>query len=127
MSSWIVAYKTIDRILSHRHFVNIDPKDLTEMGQDMLDLNTNATNARYDVKVDKKRQKDYIKEYKFHRVRFNEAQSLKSLACFLYQCSEDFSDTTKFKTLFKELSELRINWALEIVERNDEYIDAEWG
>jgi len=97
------------------------PKKAEEIGQQMHALNVEAVNHRYGENPDMLPKTPY----KFHVVPgASDGQILKSLSCFLYQCSE--GDVDK-KPLFKKLDKFRDSLAYCIATNTPEYETATWG
>lgn len=134
MSAFIVENKTIDRIINYfeneyikggyiKRILDMThlnlPDDFEKLGQLMLTLNTMAVNYRYG-----ENQKPPI--YKFKKMPPpDKIQALKSLQCFLYQCSEgeQFENSRLFRILEKAM-----RWIMkEIVISLPAYQRAEWG
>lgn len=142
MSAYIVERETIDRVLTfllegcdaHQNGFNglkrwINEKygydlakesHVTTLGQAMMCLNFEAVNARY-----RETTPASAYEYKRHKslAFVTIYQAVKSLDCFLYQCSEgNVPDTA----LFKMLDMVRNTWCRSIVTRTDQYDKAAW-
>jgi len=141
MSSFIVTNQTISNILSlffwkRRKYcfeyqieneLNLkEEKDFKEFGKQLLKLNIEATNQRYpnNPYLTSKEAKKRIASFKWSDNLKNDMQGLKSLHCFLYQCSEgNIPETELYKTL-KTISH-RIKDA--IIAEIPAYNKAEWG
>jgi hypothetical protein len=136
VSAFLVAEKTINRILSyldrdlrrsawlHAKFatdlgVNFAGDWKTALGQNMWDLNQLALGYRYG---------DSKKEllYQFSPIPCPEIQAYKSLQCWLYQCCEgDIPEASKFYTFFDTVVLQHI--ANAIITNTPAYEQAEWG
>lgn len=93
------------------------PKKAEDLGKKMHALNVEAVNYRYG--------ESFHAPYEFQSLPgASDAQVLKSLSCFLYQCSE--GDTDK-KPLFKKLDRFRYALAYCIAARTPEFATAVWG
>jgi len=134
MSAFIVSQKTVNRIIDYiawnsnkdlymlRILNNAGyklPDDVIKLGQDMVALNYGAVNERYSEEE---------KPEKFQRIRNLRAsliQTVKSLQCFLYQCTEgeDFENSKLYQGL-RRLEEHLLN---EIVTSLPAYEKAVWG
>jgi hypothetical protein len=93
------------------------------LGQAMFLLNVNGVDDRYgDGEARKFRQLDY---------RYRETESvplvqiLKSLQCWLYQCSEGNVPETELYTFFA--TDVQLYLMSKIIERLPEYQEAYWG
>lgn len=122
MSSFVVAYSTIDRILSFysKKEAILSEQELTLFGRKMLKLNIDAVNQRYQEGDGYK----YAEKYTFNKTGVSQVEAIKALDCFLYQCSEG---TCPRRKLFKELEGTRNGWRREVVDNNPEYVNARWG
>jgi hypothetical protein len=134
MSAYIVESITVDRILNYlrveyekegyiKHLLDMTglsfPRDFKKLGQAMLTLNTMAVNYRYNENT-----KPPL--YKFRLMPPpDDIQAVKSLQCFLYQCTEgeQFEETKLFKILEKAM-----RWIMKkIVTSLPAYEKAVWG
>jgi hypothetical protein len=134
MSSFMVADSTINRI-THHVFDN-KPHLLRQLADAKLPttpdafawalicLNTAALEDRYGKEDADKATPHDPYEYKTPRKTVSPIQLLKSIACFLYQCSEG---AVPNHPLYKFMSELRGDLAEKIVSDLPEWNDAEWG
>jgi len=147
MSAYVVDDKTINNIVSSldharangshtcptpknifTHLVDGEIVILTpkELGQRMRDLNEDAVRYRYpDGILPGPCTKDgKLKPYHYQFMpATTPIRLLKSIRCFLYQCSEgDFDKCDLFKALDKYSLEL----AYHIVTNSKEYDDAPW-
>lgn len=118
MSAFLVGYETIDRILSWMICrKKMDEKTADVFGQEMLNMNAEAVNQRYD-------ERNVMLGYRFQFRHVSIFQALKSLQCWLYQCSEgnvpDRESYKKFRELESEIMD-------EIISGMKEYEQAEWG
>jgi hypothetical protein len=83
----------------------------------MKGLNISAINYRYNEDVEKY---DII----FNEIKENnELQILKTLQCFLYQCSEGNIPETKLFIMLKEIEEILKN---KVIDKLDDYKKAKW-
>lgn len=135
MSAFLVENETIDRVLNFLYFnANSSNSDcvpwnerenfqseefLTETGKAMLKLNNDAVNYRYN-EID-----EVPVPYTFRPKRtVNIFQALKSLQCWMYQCSEGEFDKTE---LFKKFGTIANKMMYKIVSGMDEYNNSQWG
>lgn len=142
MSAYIVQPETINRIVTflsglryqqdgiycHLHspiaFENLDAPEWharqQALAEEMLDLNVAAVRARY---LD--RRADYFNReaHGFVTMLVEPWQVLKSLDCFLYQCSE--GDIPKHE-LFCKLDKFRTDLARVLASDTAEYKAAKW-
>jgi hypothetical protein len=136
MSAFLVAEKTLNRILSYlnrelRRSARLHAKFATDLGvnfagdwqtasgQNMWDLNQLALGYRYD---DPKQEL----LYRFSYVSCPAIQAYKSLQCWLYQCCEgDIPDASKLYTFFDTVVAGHI--ANSIITTTPAYDQAEWG
>jgi hypothetical protein len=145
MSAFVVEDKTINRILTwlgnsdnrwdlHQVLAAAEichqtnsflpcPDDWEEqLGTSMFILNCDAVNARYGKdQAQEFRPLNY--SYQFE-LPVTDAQVLKSLQCWLYQCSE--GDVPE-RPLYKAFREVERSIAVDIVRRLDVYENASWG
>ena len=136
MSAFLVAEKTINRILSylnrelrrsawlHAKFATDLGVDFagdwqTALGQKMRDLNQLALGYRYGDP-----QQELL--YQFSSVSCPAVQAYKSLQCWLYQCCEgDIPKASKLYRFFDTVVAGHI--ADSIITKTPEYDQAEWG
>ena len=126
MSAYIVEKETIDRIVTYlqapdmRDHIDHCHPSLTgtahEQGQRLWTLNVRAVDSRYE-------ERNAVNLYHHSTALCSKAQALKSLRCYLYQCSEGGVPETP---LFKALDTLSGDLALEIVGDLPEYAAAQW-
>jgi len=91
--------------------------DAQRLSEYMKGLNLNAVNYRYNEDL-----QDF--KIKFEEItENNEFQILKSLQCFLYQCSEGEIPETKLFKMLKEIEEVLKNKVLDGIE---DYKKAKW-
>ena len=137
MSAFIVEDKTINTIVSffalHRNgeWYRRQLKDIgfdleTQEGKDklgkaMFNLNIRAVTQRYDGGAEDFRPLNYSFKLNIHFIRVT---ALKSLQCWLYQCTEGDSDQTE---LYKTMEKLKGEIACDIVRDTKEYEMAKWG
>jgi hypothetical protein len=140
MSAYIVEDTTINQVVtwlssevSVSHFIldQLERKYDIDLVSDMWDeklakamfqLNCDAVNARYgEGEAGKFRPLNFTYQPELY---FSLVQALKSLQCWLYQCSEGEIPTTKLYQFFREVENLI---ALKIVFSLPEYDKATWG
>jgi hypothetical protein len=128
MSPYIVDKITIDRIMSYlinadshaEYYIKPYPKtdkELEEFGQKLYDLNASAVNQRYN-------EKSPAPIYKLGYDTVDIFQTLKSLQCLIYQCSEGDAPA---QALYEQLRELERAIALKIINEMPQYKKAQWG
>lgn len=134
MSAFIVSDKTVNRIIDYVAWVSVKdpymlrilsgagyelPDDVERLGQDMVNLNYGAVNERYSEEE---------KPEKFQRIRnlpVSLIQTVKSLQCYLYQCTEgEEFENSKLYLGLRRLEEHLLN---EIVTSLPAYGKAVWG
>lgn len=143
MSAFVVENQVINTILTYlkddrdgdwtrdelckKHGYGMDQQGLDKFGRDMLMLNIDAVEQRYDDDnggyegVD-----EQYANYKFQVSRSlnsTRMQAYKSITCFLYQCAEGNVPETEFFKLIKEISH---RWAHGIVSSLPGYDKATW-
>ena len=124
MSAYVASDQCINRILASK--CASEPlcrvEDRQDFGQRMRAMNVEAVNARYGETADRLLPNE---AYQYKGVLLSTtAQALKSLGCFLYQCSEG---NVPELSLFKELDKYRDALAYHIATSTPEYEAAEWG
>ena len=126
MSAFVVHPETIGRVLFVLAYppraagVYEEPlpkEEIRKLGVDMMALNVRAVNDRY-------RQNEPPSIEPIQPVPCSFIQSLNSLQCWLYQCTEGDCDETP---LYKRMRALSDEWAQIIVHRLPEYEKARWG
>lgn len=136
MSAFIVEDKTINRVIGwlahprirHEHpylledvleaaEIEKDAADWPErLGLSMMQMNCDAVDARYD--------EHNLVAYQYRQEwATTDVQALKSLGCWLYQCSEG---EVPERPLYRAFRELEGRIALYIVHRMDAYEKAVW-
>ena len=140
MSAFMVEDKTINRVTStlyHDREAAWTQKQLFEtcgiptdggrdrcaaqLGQLMFALNIRGVNARYGSDQAKEfRPLDYA----YHYEMTTRMQALKSLRCWLYQCTEGDTDQQE---LYKIMDNYSHSLALSIINELPEYDQADWG
>ena len=141
MSCYIVEQENINRIVSFiekcvmsgdcyeksiirpmSYWLKNDPlgEDYRILCDLMDEMNNLAYDARY--KTESKYECRFPYAYKT-ALTTNKHQGLKSLQCFLYQCTEG---EQPLRPLYKALEEMKNNLAVYIVEQMQEYKDAKW-
>ena len=136
MSSYIVKDKTLNRFLTWLYFLPSANKssvyrklndlgfalneeiDFEILGKAMQKMNYEAVNYRYD----KKNKPDGW--FTFQNEQTKDVQVLKSLQCFLYQCTEGNIPKKKLYKCLKLIEDLLKN---DIIEKNTDYNLMEWG
>ncbi len=137
MSAFLVEDKTINkivtklavggdegwtrRLLSDLGYNLLDRKDQNRLGWDMFGLNIRAVNMRYK----NGRAEDFRPlDYKFSiECNYSKVNVLKSLQCWMYQCSEGDCDESP---LFKTMKDIAYTWACDVVRTLPEYEKAAW-
>jgi len=138
MSAFMVSDKTINRVLtylnrymgkdnplveefSEENYDLVSEDGLRKLGHDMFFLNQAGVNSRYGANQAKE-FRDLNYQPDLYTVNSG-VQVLKSLRCFLYQCTEgDVPD----HPLFVLLQKLSMDMAFNIVMTLPEYDAAEW-
>lgn len=127
MSSYVVEYKTIDRIITglaiyYTNFILEDWgfEDNNDLGRFLLGMNIDAVDLRYNETNDRKCVDDYVYIY---QPSLSRVQFVKSLACFLYQC---FEGNVPSRDLYIELERIKNVVAYDIVVNMPMYDEAEW-
>ena len=124
MSSWIISNIGINRFLGEI-LKCPDEKFKTNFGRKLLKMNIEATEQRYiEPYLNQQQKKERLKNFRFSQQPINKIQSLKSLSCFLYQCSEGSIPKRK---LYKEMRDKETALAFDIINELPEYDKAEWG
>ena len=135
MSAFIVEPKTINRILSYLYLerdnewlsetIGYDIKNennLDQLGREMLMLNIQAVNYRYD---EENNSTALLEEYRYKlTLNVNNIQALKSLQCWSYQCSE--GNIPEESELYKLMEKVKVAWLSSIVSKLPTYDKAEW-
>ena len=140
MSAFIVKDKTINRVVtwlksevatSHYTLDQLARKYDIDFVSDtwdeklanaMFQLNCDGVNARYgEGEAEKFRPLNFT--YK-PEIYFSRVQVLKSLQCWMYQCSEGDVPKTKLYQFFEEVEKYL---ALKIIDSLPEYQKAKWG
>lgn len=138
MSAYIVNDKTINRIISAailhtlgslapapRLLVPDNPElgDWRSLGSAMRDMNVAAVIARYGLS-DSLPGPSPLLPYQFRPVTApGLIQTIKSLDCYLYQCSEG---NVPDWTLYQQLGRWQAELCQHYVTESDEYDKAEW-
>lgn len=132
MSAYMVDDKTINKIISflqndsnmkwYMNGLKLDTDEqCEELGKQMFDLNVSGVNSRYGEKqAETFRPLDY--QYKYE-LPDKPIQALKSLQCFLYQCSE--GDVVEMQ-LYKTLTRFERAIMSHIIASLPEYDQAKW-
>ena len=145
MSAFVVDPKTINGIVGYLRATNDgDPwpqvllqkiefdiastEQVADLGQAMYNANVNAVGQRYPndtlTSCPGTHENGELAVYRYKLMTPNRFQALKSLACWLYQCSEGNVPESK---LFQTLLAVRHHWAQQIIDSLPEYDAAGWG
>lgn len=149
MSAFVCDDKTINRIvgglrhaLQHGDYnrpfckpenelILVTDENAAEFGRTLYLMNLNAVEQRYpDCIGNPNRLPGQIDEsgnhqpYRYQFATPQRIQFLKSLSCYLYQCTEGDVDELP---LYRALRQYQSALALHIVEGSKEYENAEWG
>ena len=135
MSSFMVSEETVCRFLTDLYWKHYqipwissrleeagfsleNSKEMNRLGDALLRMNREAVNQRYS-------ENESVKEaFHFDDVLVSPSQALKSLRCFLYQCSEGSVPNTE---LYKVMRSIADFLAMHIIEEMPQYQNAEWG
>lgn len=135
MSAFIVEKKTIDRIVTElatdregQHYlakigellntdINTRQKWTYTLGQALWDMNVDAVDARYN-----EANKPLVYTFNFQVTRT--LQAIKSLRCFLCQCSEG---NVPERPLFKLMESYSRHLMYKVISDMPEYDQADWG
>ena len=127
MSAYIVEKQTIDRIVTYlqtpdvRQHIDYHHPSLAgtarEQGQRLWGMNVQAVDARYE-------ERNAVTLYRHSTALCSPVQTLKSIRCLLYQCSEGDVPETE---LWRALDTLSVDLAIEIVAGLPEWDAAQWG
>lgn len=129
VKNFIVPDKTINRVLSwlaenEASAAGLeagDPDPLVKLGTSMLEMNCDA----FDQLYGKGEAAEYRPfDYEFHWERTSEVQVLKSLQCWLEQCS---GDRIVEMDLYREMKAIESRLACKLVSELESYAAAEWG
>jgi len=150
MSAFVVEPKTINRVITwlesqceKRQWIgtraeeelgkiefSLDREYIADLGQAMYNLNINAVSQRYpgDETIDtlpgSVTKDGKLMPYKYRAdVVYTDLQAMKSLSCWLYQCSEGNVGETGLYKAFERISNLM---AHHIITRLPQYDKAEW-
>jgi hypothetical protein len=136
MSAYIVEDETINNIIFSINRICKDKKPFEkilktdyltnqELGVELLKLNLKAVTSRYGKKKLEKGELNCFETFKYKEIYgLSLYQEVKTISCFLYQCSEGNVPNSK---LFKLLDNLRGDISLEIVHNSKEWNLAKWG
>jgi hypothetical protein len=135
MSCFIMEENRIARLAADLVTHNQGPLQMQETGESydserladaMLALNIDAFRQRYDMKMlfEDAESLDLDRHNWTPLEPFSPAQFLKTLQCFLYQCSEGDADQ---RPLFKNLDAIKEALRLNVNEESAEYEAALWG
>jgi hypothetical protein len=131
MSAYVVDDKTINRVVwattQEPHATGRDA--MTAHGRALLQMNCDAVNWRYRHNPTAMSELTACHDpeaYQYQMpdsARINKWQLLKSLQCFLYQCSEG---ETPQRELFQRVEQQAVALMSELLSKCSEYRDAEW-
>lgn len=124
MSSYIVDYETINKVISGLQQIKsnfLNGKNGTILGKEMLAMNIQAVGKDYgkdayencDFKFD---------DYKFKPQLISKVQAYKALQCYLYQCDKMYNSD-----LYNSLKSEAISLANLIINDLESYRAARWG
>jgi hypothetical protein len=132
MSSFMVEDRTINRIVTHvfnekeSHLLyRLKDRGLPATPQTLREalarMNRDAVEARYQEQA-----AEYFpaEDYTYTPETCSPVQLAKSIACYLYQCSE--GDVHK-SNLFGFVTELQADLAMDFVRKHPDWDAAEWG
>lgn len=135
MSAFMVEKDTINRIvcfLRHTNKFTFTLRKLGELGLSPIDNPDKLGQAMYKMNADAifERYGDNTKEtidnfYHYETIDSSEMQVLKSLQCYLYQCSE--GNIPETNELYKILNRFEHDFLSEIVSRSQMYKITFWG
>lgn len=138
MSAFIVSDKTINQIVAYlKHdkvreygyiakgveklgynFGNVESCEM--LAHELYAVNYKAVNARYD-----ERNEHTTVTFKYKPLLMeSRVQAVKSMDCWLYQCSE--SDVPETSELYKAIEKVRDSVCHKIVQRSDVYDACKW-
>lgn len=130
MSSFLVSFETIDRIVAAAIKHNKTTyRQASTYGRRLINLNKAALQARYGERPTRT-------DYAYRTPRSAAVQTYKSIQCFLYQCSEGDVPSSNF---FKEIEALSLIVGVEVGDESPTgeftikphlkgaYNAAEWG
>lgn len=118
MSAFLIENETISAI-ANKYCLSNYPESKEALAKELYDMNVKALNARYEDIEGMTIEFKYIQTASFDSLY----QALKSLRCYLYQCSEgDIPEEELYKSLRSNESET-MN---EIIELSPEYNSADW-
>lgn len=129
VKNFIVPDKTINRVLSWLAKNEAsgaglelgDAESLAKLGTSMLEMNCDA----FDRLCGKGEAAEYSPlDYEFQWARTSEIQVLKSLQCWLEQCS---GDRIVEMDLYREMKAIESKLACKLVSELESYAAAEWG
>lgn len=126
MSAFIVSDETMEAVLfavfkKSSVWLTHDlrtSKGMRELGQELVNLNYQAVNYRYNEE-----DEPHKFVYKSTGHKYNKFQQLKSIQCLLYQCSEGNVPENNY---YKELKRIEKSLISEIVHSLKEYDEAQW-
>jgi hypothetical protein len=115
------VFWNISSMFREKGFEMLDKNFEQKLAQALFQLNRKAVIQRYG-KDDEYSKKGY--KFNFNCEYSSDIQVMKSIGCFLYQCSE--GDVPK-NSLFKLFEKIESGLAKHIVSETKEYDNAEWG
>lgn len=123
MSAYVVGKQTIDRIVTALQKDSLDyalpdlrEKDPNKLGQKLWNMNVQAFSERYGENIN-------VPEYEWSREYINDIQLIKTLHCFLYQCSEGSVPETP---LYQQVKKYIYHLMEKYIMRLPEYSKADW-
>ena len=135
MSSWYVGDKQISAIANSLHEIAEDldretwdkmPRSAETFARSLSDLNRFALKERYPESWEQLTSNEpfsYSVDEKLLNVEGEEAQLYKSIACFLYQCSEGYAPEHE---TYKQMKALHSELAHRIAMRWADAMGARW-
>ena len=140
MSAYVVDDETINRVVTHldnddrarwnleqiREALGTATVQPEALGLAMFKLNVEAVGQRYPDLKSIEDMPGEIGHYEYaHRIELcGRVQALKSLECWLYQCSEG---NVPERPLFQAMQSMAHSLAMDIVASTPEYERAKWG
>jgi hypothetical protein len=131
MSAYVVNSETINRVVTFigrngESWMRDQHPDLEQLGRDMFALNLDAVHARYPGETDEELPGAVgPKVYEYGRAGCTGIhQAIKSLQCWLYQCSE--GDTGR-RGLYQAMRDYERRLLGALVADMPEYKAADWG
>lgn len=123
MSAFIVGERTMHRVLwaidKARRGGAMSCEQLDDLGRQLYQLNARAVACRYNEAP----ETDFD-GYRYSPVAPTDVQALKSVQCFIYQCSE--GEQFEADPLYVELREIERQTMARIISHMPEYDRAAW-